>query len=194
MVTVSFLLVVIDGSEAFDGIGPNPKTAQHEAARKALSFIISFGNRLSIHPTRKPPGESSSLAIRSTRLATNTSVSDLNRLKPGTPVNIIKAGGYYPPNLKFTAKGFIYNFSFIEDIFTKSSLYLLVVVNGRSYFGTGPRKRDARNEAARKAKSSLVEDQLKNQQKIKEKIGELKKIRADLKCRLKNLKAQSKRL
>ena len=67
-----------------------------------------------------------------------------------------------------------------------------MVVNGRSYFGSGPRKRDARNEAARKAKSSLVEDQLKNQQKIKEKIGELKKIRADLKCRLKNLKAQSK--
>ena len=68
-----------------------------------------------------------------------------------------------------------------------------MVVNGRSYYGTGPRKQEAKNDAARKAMSSFnVEDQLKNQsQNIKEKIAELKKVKADLKGRLKGLKTQS---
>ena len=71
-----------------------------------------------------------------------------------------------------------------------------MVVNGRSYYGIGPRKLEAKNAAARNAMSSLkIEDQnqLKNQPRnIKEKIDELKRIKADLKCRLKSLKAQSK--
>jgi len=71
-----------------------------------------------------------------------------------------------------------------------------VVVNGRSYYGIGPRKLEAKNAAARKAMSSLKKEdqnQLKNQPRnIKEKIDELKRIKADLKCRLKSLKTQSK--
>ena len=60
--------------------------------------------------------------------------------------------------------------------------------------GTGRRKQEAKQEAAREALSSLaVQDQLKDQSKnIKEKIEELKRVKADLRIRLKSLKNQSK--
>lgn len=69
-----------------------------------------------------------------------------------------------------------------------------VVLNGRSYYGIGPRKQDAKNEAARNALSSINEkDQLENQsENLQEKIDELKRVRAGLKGRLQNLQTQSK--
>jgi len=102
--------VVIDGSEKFEGDGPDPKSAQNEAARKALSFIISFGNRLSIFPGLNPLGGSSSWTME-------TPVSDLNRLKPGTRINIIKAEGFHPKDMKFTARGFSYTTIHLFEIY-----------------------------------------------------------------------------
>jgi len=99
--------VTIDGSKTFEGVGPNPKAAQNEAARKALSFIISFGNRFRIYSVWNPTNpvrESSSSAA--TTWSTENSISDLMRLKPGTQINIIKAEGV-PQNMTFTARGFI---------------------------------------------------------------------------------------
>ncbi len=69
-----------------------------------------------------------------------------------------------------------------------------MVLNGRSYYGFGPRKQDAKNEAARNALSSTNEkDQLENQsENLQEKIDELKRVRAGLKGRLQNLQTKSK--
>jgi len=105
-----FYSVEIGANKKFEGVGPDKRAAQNEAARNALSFILSTGNHL--YPT--------SSSARPTIM--DNCVSGLTRLKPGIEVSIVKAEGP-PHNMVFTARGFIkFDISFSLYVICKSYL------------------------------------------------------------------------